>query len=160
MIGKDAKLIEAISEARILGLFKMFCDKNATKALEQRIRNIYSRTYDPIGTTKKIFANEYGEMISDFYANRLFDLIMAFLRKSEYRKPIGNELKKSLLQNQCYHCAICECDIDSHAHADHIVPFKFVGDELASNLQMLCADCNLKKNDSIDYQIKFMLRLS
>ena len=159
MIERDIQLTNAIQEARILGLFKAFCEKNSTKDAQQRIRTIYSRTNNPIETTKNIFVNEFGEAISDSDANRLIILITSFLKKSIYRKSIGDSLKNSLLQSQFHHCAICGCDIDIHAHADHIVPFKYVGDELDNNLQMLCTNCNLKKNASLDYQIRFLLKL-
>ena len=156
---QNIHLINTLQETRNLGRFKAFCEKNSTKDSQQRIRNIYSCTNDPIETTKNIFFNEFNETISDFDANRLYALITSFLKKSIYRKSIGDSIKKTLLQNQYYHCAICGCDIDIRAHADHIVPFKFVGDELNNNLQMLCTDCNLKKNASLDYQIRFLLKL-
>ena len=156
---QNIHLINTLQETRNLGLFKAFCKKNSSKDAQQRIRNIYSHTNDPIETTKNIFSNEFSETLSDSNANRLYVLITSYLKKSIYRKSIGDSLKKSLLQNQYHHCAICGCDIDMHAHIDHIVPFKFVGDELANNLQMLCTDCNLKKNASLDYQIRFLLKL-
>ena len=159
MIKKDIQLANAIQEARILGLFKTFCDKNSTKDAQQRVRTIYSRTRNPIETTKNIFMNEFGETISNSDADRLSILIFSFAQKSIYRKSIDDSLKNSLLQSQFHHCAICGCDIDIHAHADHIVPFKLVGDELDNNLQMLCNNCNLKKNACLDYQIRFLLKL-
>lgn len=159
MIEKDTQLTNAIQEAKTLGLFKTFYEKNSTKDAQQRIRTIYSRANNPIETTKSIFVNEFGEVISDSDADRLFILISSFLKKSIYRKSNSDSLKKSLLQNQFNHCAICGCNIDIHAHVDHIVPFKLVGDELDNNLQMLCTDCNLKKNASLDFQIRFMLKL-
>lgn len=84
-------------------------------------------------------------------------LVQAFLAKSTYRKPISDETRKRLLEAQHYSCAICGQSIDMHAHADHIVPFAYVGDELPDNLQMLCAHCNEAKRESIDYQIRYLL---
>lgn len=156
---KDVQLTNAIQEAKTLGLFKAFYERNSTKDAQQRIRTIYRRTNNPIDTTKNIFVNNFGESISNSEAERLFILITAFLKKSIYRKSNSDLLKKSLLQNQFHHCAICGCDIDIHAHVDHIVPFKLVGDELDNNLQILCTDCNLKKNASLDFQIRFLLKL-
>lgn len=159
MIEKNTQLTTAILGARNLGLFKAFYEKNSTKDAQQRLRTIYSRALNPIETTQNIFFNEYGETLSDSDADRLLALITSFLKKSIYRKSIGDSTRKFLLQNQFHHCAICGCTIDIHAHADHIVPFKYVGDELDNNLQMLCADCNQKKNESLDYQIRFLLKL-
>lgn len=159
MMEKEIQLTNAIQEAVTLSLFKAFCKKHSTKDAQQRLRTIYSYTNDPIETTKNIFVNEFDETISDSDADRLFILITSFLKKSVYRRSIDDPLRESLLKRQSHHCAICGCDIDIHAHADHIVPFKFVGDELDNNLQMLCNDCNLKKSESIDYQIRFLLKL-
>lgn len=155
----NADLANSIQEAVNLGHFKLFCEKNAAGAARQRVRTIYSRTDDPVETTRYLFANEFGVALSVPEAERLYVLITSFLKKSDYRKGIETARKKALLQRQSHRCAICGCDIDVHAHADHIVPFKFVGDELDDNLQMLCSDCNLKKNASLDYQIRFLLRL-
>lgn len=159
MDANDVQLTIAIKEARNLGLFKTFCDKNSTASSCQRLRTIYRRTGDPIKTTQHIFASELNEVLSNTDANRLYGLITAFLKKSDYRKSIEFSVRKSLLQKQSRRCAICGCSIDIHAHVDHIVPFRFVGDELDDNLQMLCADCNWKKNASLDYQIRFFLKL-
>lgn len=154
----NAELEKSIQEAVNLGHFKLFCEKNTAGDARQRMRTIYSRTDDPIETTRHVFANEFGVALSGPEAERLFVLITSFLKKSDYRKGIENKRKTDLLKRQGHRCAICGCDIDVHAHADHIVPFKFVGDELDDNLQMLCSDCNLKKNASLDYQIRFLLR--
>lgn len=160
MTKKEIQLTNEVREAITLGLFRTFCQKNSTADARHRLRNIYGYTNDPIETTKNIFINEFDEYISDTDAERLFVLITSFLKKSVYRKTIADSLRKSLLQSQSHHCAICGCDIDIHAHADHIIPFKLVGDELDDNLQMLCADCNLKKSESLDYQIRFLLKLT
>lgn len=153
------QLNDAIQEAIILGHFKLFCEKYASADAQRRARTIYSRTDNSAETTKNIFENEFGVVLSETDADRLFTLITSFLKKSAYRKPIGNTIRKSLLKNQFHHCAICGRDIDIHAHADHIIPFKFVGDELEDNLQMLCGGCNLKKNESLDYQVRFLLKM-
>lgn len=155
----NMQIKNAIQEAVNLGRFKSFCDKNVTGEAKRKIRKIYHYTVNPIETTQNMFKNEFDVTISDAEAERLFTLISAFLNKSAYRKAIGNAIKKSLLQSQLHHCAICGCDIDMHAQVDHIVPFKLVGDELENNLQMLCTECNLKKNASLDYQVRFLLKL-
>ncbi len=155
----NVQLGNAVGEAVSLGYFKTFCEKNDTGEARQRIRTIYGRTVDPIETTQNMFQNEFGVTLSASEADRLFALITAFLKKSPFRKPVENAGRKALLQTQDYHCAICGCDIDIHAHADHIVPFHYVGDELEHNLQMLCAGCNLKKNASLDYQVRYLQKL-
>lgn len=152
-------VIDALTEAKTLGMFKKICDKNASAEARIRLRNIYDHSSNAITTTKNLILNELELDVSTDQARRLTQLILAFLKKSTYRKPISKQIKQNLLYKQKNRCAICNCGIDLTAHADHIVPFKYVGDELEDNLQMLCADCNLKKNASIDFQIRFFLGL-
>lgn len=79
--------------------------------------------------------------------------------KSTFRKRVDEITRKSLFLKQDCKCAICGKNIDVSSPIDHIIPFKYVGDELANNLQMLCKSCNDKKNASLDYQIRFLLKL-
>jgi 5-methylcytosine-specific restriction endonuclease McrA len=44
-------------------------------------------------------------------------------------------------------CAICNCELKSY-HVDHIVPISKGGGNDFYNLQLLCAPCNLSKNDT------------
>lgn len=152
-------LKNAVQEAVYLGHFKLFCEKNNSKEAQQRMRTIYSRTVEPIKTTQNIFEKDFNISISDDEAKKQLQYINSFLNKSAYRRLISKTEKESLLNNQLYKCAICGDDIDIHAHADHIVPFKLVGDKLEDNLQMLCKKCNLKKNRSLDFQVRFFLNL-
>jgi 5-methylcytosine-specific restriction endonuclease McrA len=52
-------------------------------------------------------------------------------------------------------CAICGKPIEafSDCHADHIIPFSKGGQTVASNLQLVHAHCNLKKNNRMTPQI-------
>ena len=79
--------------------------------------------------------------------------------KSTFRKRVDEITRKSLFLKQDCKCAICGKNIDVSSPIDHIIPFKYVGDELANNLQTLCKSCNDKKNASLDYQIRFLLKL-
>lgn len=155
---QEEKLRKSIQEVILLSMFKSFCEKNSSVPSQQRLRNIYQYSPNPIETTRNLINNELGERISVDDATKLYPLLLAFLKKNPVRKPIADLVKYNLLKKQDNKCSICGNPIDVHAHADHIVPFKYVGDELENNLQMLCSDCNLKKNASIDYQIRFLLK--
>ena len=113
----------------------------------------------PKNSIMKLVEREYGETLSDEKIDRLLLLVNAFLNKSSFRKVIDDSIRIKLLNQQNYKCAFCGKKIDINSHADHIVPFKYVGDELENNLQMLCSNCNEKKNDSIDYQIRYLLKI-
>ena len=97
--------------------------------------------------------------LADSEVKRMYCLIKAFLSKSALRKNIHAETKRDLLKKQNYKCKLCGSVIDLNSHTDHIVPFKYVGDELNENLQMLCEHCNKSKNASIDYEVKALLKL-
>lgn len=152
-------ILDAINEAQLLGIFKDFCEKNKTPLSKNRLRNILANSSNEGKAISNIIAREYNEQLNDIELERMIELIKAFLKKSEFRKSISDELKIKLLTSQEYKCMFCGESISLNAHADHIVPFKYVGDELKNNMQMLCSSCNEKKNDSIDYQIRFLLKL-
>ena len=154
---KDLESI--LNDAILLGKFKSFCDYNDTKEKQSRLRTIFSRSLNYKKTIINLFNNEIKETVSDHEAERLYPLIQAFLNKSKYRKQISDSIKIELLKQQNNCCAICGKPIDISSHADHIIPFKYVGDELSNNLQMLCSKCNTQKNASFDYQIRFLLKL-
>ena len=156
---KTEMLLDSIEEAKILGVFKNICNDYSTPSEKNSLRNIIAFSTDKKNTVKQIVTRKYDFSIDDQQAERLVKLIQAFLKKSEYRKRISNETRDRLLAKQNYKCSFCGVSIDNTAHADHIVPFKYVGDELNDNLQMLCGNCNEKKSDSIDYQIRFLLKL-
>lgn len=158
MVVADERIKECINEVLLLSLFKSFCEKNASTEAQQRLRNIFSRSPNTITITQNIVKNELSEEITIDEAQELHPMIKAFLNKSPHRKRIPDSTKEELLKKQNNRCAICGTEIDIHAHADHIVPFEYVGDELDDNYQMLCTNCNLKKNDSIDFQIRYLLK--
>lgn len=153
------KISSNINDAIILGYFKSFCDNHSSVNGKQRLRNMLRNSTNNTKTIARIFHYEMKIELNEAECNRMGQLVDSFLNKSTYRKKIDDSEKKILLHSQSSCCAICKSVIDIHAHADHIVPFKYVGDELAENIQMLCSCCNKKKNANIDYQIKYLLKL-
>ena len=154
----ERKLRKCIQSVLVISLFRSFCEKNNSTESQQRLRNIFSRTLNPVETTKCLIQNELFEEINAEEAEFFHSLIIAFLKKKTYRRRITDSEKKLLLCQQDNCCAICGETVGSNYHVDHIIPFKYVGDELENNYQILCANCNTKKNASIDYQIRFMLK--
>ena len=118
-----------------------------------------ARTTNKSKAISAMFAYEMDINLTNQEAERMSLLIDAFLKKSMYRQNIAKKIKTDLLEKQKYKCRYCNQEIDLAAHADHIVPFKYVGDELQDNLQMLCEHCNESKNASIDYEIRFLLHI-
>lgn len=67
--------------------------------------------------------------------------------------PLPNGTIKRIAEAQRWRCAICRCKIASGYHVDHIKPLARDGEHIASNVQLLCKSCNLRKSakDPIDY---------
>jgi len=84
--------------------------------------------------------------------------LLAFYRKKDHRIIYPEKIRQVLLQYQQCHCAICGCPIDIKSELDHIIPWKYVGDELEDNLQLLCFKCNRSKKASPLYQLRMLLR--
>lgn len=157
MLGDE--LLNAINEARLLGIFKNFYDNNNDYQEKKKIRNVLALSKNKKYTIIEIIKREQKVELKDIEAERMLQYIIAFLNKKDFRISIDEKRKNRLLKKQHYKCAICSCDISEKSHTDHIVPFKYVGDCLENNLQMLCKHCNEAKNDSLDYQIRFLLKL-
>ncbi len=80
----------------------------------------------------------------------IIKFIKAYLQKINIRASIKKDQKNEILNKQKFKCPICKKDINlSNCHIDHIIPFKYVGDELNGNYQALCKSCNLSKNANI-----------
>lgn len=83
--------------------------------------------YIYINLVKKITDLKLGKDEIDF----LRKLIKAYLQKTNFRTPLTLDKKNNILNKQFLKCNICKKDIDlRNCHFDHIIPFKYVGDEL------------------------------
>ncbi|MBN8203486.1 HNH endonuclease [Bacillus sp. NTK034] len=82
----------------------------------------------------------------------------ASFTKSPNRIKLNDSEKKSILQKQEFKCRICPIEINEKiAHFDHVIPFKYVGDELADNFQALCVNCSLSKGSNpIEFFTRFL----
>ncbi len=70
--------------------------------------------------------------------------------KREDTRGVPLKLRLSVLKRDNFRCVLCgrspAKDIDVNLHIDHIIPFSKGGKTEPSNLQTLCADCNLGKS--------------
>ena len=75
--------------------------------------------------------------------------LRARLRVMPRRKPwdetVTAESIAAMLEAQRGRCVECRTNIRSGYHLDHILPLARGGESTLSNLQLLCADCNLHK---------------
>lgn len=63
------------------------------------------------------------------------------------RAPIPTELRRAVFERDGGHCVECGGSFD--LQYDHILPVAHGGATTLQNLQLLCADCNRQKSDSI-----------
>lgn len=155
----DKEMIKSLDEAKLLGIFKSICDNNSTSAERKKLQNILFFSSDKKHTIKLIVHRNYNAELTDSECEKLLILLDAYFKKNKYRKSLDMNQKKKMLIAQDNRCAICNCKILHEYHADHIIPFKYVGDVLKNNWQILCPHCNEKKSANMDYQIKYLLNL-
>ena len=66
------------------------------------------------------------------------------------RRFFNKRMRKLLLIQSGNICQICNKKLDKSFHADHVLPYSKNGSTNLNNAQALCAECNLKKGNSID----------
>lgn len=72
-------------------------------------------------------------------------------RGKHYREPISYGEYLKLLWTTPYRCAKCaKAPPEVKLHIDHVVPASLGGPSKRSNLQFLCAPCNLKKSAKLE----------
>jgi 5-methylcytosine-specific restriction endonuclease McrA len=63
------------------------------------------------------------------------------------RSPIPTELRRAVFERDGGRCV--ECGSNFNLQYDHVLPVALGGATTVENLQLLCADCNRRKSDSI-----------
>lgn len=148
-----------INERSVLRKFKMLYDAcNADEREYMTVKKILNICDKEEVALIAIFKNRYNIDLSIKEAEEMKYIVKSYFFKSDVRKRVPEDRKKKLLRRQGDKCAICGKKITIHDHADHIIPFLYVGDCLNDiNLQMLCAKCNRKKRASLNYQVRFVI---
>jgi hypothetical protein len=63
------------------------------------------------------------------------------------RVPIAGELRRAVFERDGGRCVECGSNFD--LQYDHVLPVALGGATTVENLQLLCADCNRRKSDSL-----------
>lgn len=72
------------------------------------------------------------------------------LRLKNQRKPITRRQQNTVFSRDGFKCRACGSEPGAdHLHIDHIVPISAGGPHEVSNMQVLCAPCNLTKGNKI-----------
>nr|WP_325212564.1 HNH endonuclease signature motif containing protein [uncultured Oscillibacter sp.] len=114
------------------------------------IRKSYYRTDDDLQTVRNIVRRVGGGELPEEDLAWLNQCVKAHFHKKPRRRRIPDAERTALWQAQGGLCAVCRRPIAlSGLHVDHIVPWDYVGDELADNLQALCPACNREKSNRV-----------
>jgi 5-methylcytosine-specific restriction endonuclease McrA len=63
------------------------------------------------------------------------------------RTPVPVEIRRAVFERDSGKCV--ECDSNFDLQYDHVLPVALGGATTVENLQLLCADCNQRKSDSL-----------
>lgn len=75
-------------------------------------------------------------------------------RKSKKYGRLPKGTIKKIGDSQNWMCVVCRSNIKNSYHVDHIFPISKGGEHSATNIQLLCPTCNVRKSDKDP--IKFM----
>ena len=102
--------------------------------------------------TEKIRLQQYKTFIygCDVLAKLLSQFEDVKLEKTKKRHPISAKTRMRVLNRDNYTCQHCGATVADgvRLHIDHIKPLSKGGTNAEDNLQVLCSDCNLGKNDN------------
>ena len=110
-----------------------------------------------IRTMKSIILKEMKITLSDVQTERILTLFKAYFRKNSRRTKLN--VSEDLFRRQNGKCNICHCDINVSSCIDHVIPFKYVGDQLDNNYQLLCYKCNQSKKANIFYELIYFVSI-
>ncbi len=137
-----------------LGYFVRLCNRmKQTQRFELEIRRLWRCIPNKALAVQVIMNTRFHITLNSEEALEMAEWIYAFFCKKEVRKPVSSEEKIALWQQQRGICPYCgkrmSMDMKQN-HADHIIPFTYVGDELVGNLRLLHKSCNLLKGSTVE----------
>lgn len=93
-----------------------------------------------------LFIRKLDQMLADGDVEglRRYPFVGKLLSKRVGRPHVSRQLRRQVLERDSYTCQMCGAT-PFLLHIDHIIPVVFGGDNSFSNLQALCAPCNIKK---------------
>lgn len=155
---EEPEFLEKLHRTLLLGVFEAVCKdikKQDTKTAE---KERFRRFQDKAIPTRRIVEHYTGSKLLDEDYTEMAKLLTAFFRTGNPRKTFDDAYREELVKRQSGQCATCRAKITAKdAHLDHIVPWDYVGDNLADNYQMLCATCNHRKGSATYFELSMLL---
>ena len=115
------------------------------------------RLSSEIRILKAIIFKEMKITLNDEQTERILVLLKAYFRRGSVRTKL--DVSSGLYNKQGGKCNICNCDISASYCIDHIIPFKYVGDQLDNNYQLLCNNCNQAKKANVFYELIYFVSI-
>ena len=145
-----SKAWNANNKQRVAAYNKKHYAENAERNLS-RAAKYRKENRDTLIIKKKVWDAENKVKVSQYRAARKDDYTAhARNRRARIKGNGGTHTGadvKLILIKQNHSCAICKIKVDAY-HVDHVYPISKGGSNDPSNLQILCAPCNLSKNDT------------
>lgn len=154
----EATLEDKLYHTFILGVFEALCKGIIANGSITEEKERFRKYSDKTIAVKRLVEKYTGCIMSQPEYDIMANYIHAFFAKETRRKSFETAFRQRLLDSQGNECAICKAGIDlSTSHLDHIIPFKYTGDILPDNYQMLCETCNSRKGTAAYYEISMLL---
>lgn len=150
---------QALYEALRMQCFATVCDvlREDRGTYLQALQN-FRRRMNPAAFAEEMVTAHCGCRLDEESYAVLGNLFACFFRKDDVRFTYPEGIRKRLAQQQNGKCVICGQPITHKSDLDHIIPWIYVGDTMADNLQILCRECNSKKRASLIYPLQVLLR--
>jgi len=115
----------------------------AEKALELRLRSFLRAL-----PNDRLKESQHLDFQRQVFAPQAIPSWLPTVVRSSRGRPLSDDELAALTRSQNDRCALCGCYLNSASqpHVDHRIPIALGGEASGSNLQLLCARCNLGKN--------------
>lgn len=94
------------------------------------------------------FLREYN---SDWRMGYEGDLWTVIYSRDGYRQPIPGSVRAAVMERDEYTCVLCSTTND--LTLDHITPWSHGGEDVVSNLRVLCRSCNSKRGNRVEAEV-------
>jgi len=152
----ESKVLELI----LLNVFERLCkylnEEDNLKTFKNKLRRI-DTTFEEMLEYRRIIEKLISIKLTDEEINYIRKLIIAFLDRTDKRYIMSKGERMKITESQNFKCNYCGEDISGASVIDHIIAFKYTGDELHDNYQALCSDCNKSKSDTLYYFFDIIL---
>lgn len=121
----------------------------------------YQKNREKVIAQKSIYASKNSERIREYTRERRKKFPELHRTRNRNRKALlksaegklSVDIEKKLFDLQKGKCVCCRRKLGSNYHLDHIIPISKGGKNSDDNVQLLRAECNLKKRakDPVDY---------